>query len=457
MAESQQPKPLRPVPDPIPIHLVPLNTEHSASIAAQLSVTPSPAPADNFLQQYLSYIGDSECPTIYHRWCCLSMVGAYLGRTYSLEFGHFPVFPNLYTMLIGPPGARKSTAIKIAQSIIKGAGYTKISADRSSKEKFLLDLAGEGQELIGQDAVDNILDQNLWGETAGQINEMYIACDEFNDFIGTGNIEFISMLGSLWDFNGVYKNRIKSGKSVSISDPTISILGGNTPVNFIRAFPPEILGQGFFSRLLLIHGESTGKRITFPIRPSADSTNNIILSLQRLKVSATGTAKLSKESKQLLDTIYQTYKGIDDVRFESYSQRRFSHLLKLCLIISACSYSSEIHTEHIIEANTILTFTEHLMPSALGEFGKSRNSDITHKIMQILNGSDIPLTMAQLWQYVHKDLEKQNDLAELLRNLSAASRIIITGVGFVAKKAVVEEVNNDVLDYSYLTDEERKL
>lgn len=411
---------------------------------------------DNFLQQYLTYVGDTECPTFYHRWCCLSMVGTYLGRSYSLEHGHFKLHPNLYVMLIGQPGARKSTAIKLAKTIITGAGYDKISADRSSKEKFLLDLAGEDStdsELI----INNILDTNLWGESTNQINEMYIACDEFNDFIGTGNVEFISMLGSLWDFNGVYKNRIKSGKSVSIIDPTVSILGGNTPVNFVRAFPPDILGQGFFSRLLLIYGQSTGKRITFPTKPSDKDTAHLIACLQRLKVTSSGIAILPAESQKLLDHIYQNYKGIDDVRFESYSQRSFTHLLKLCLIISACDYSNVIAPEHIIEANTILTHTEHLMPSAMGEFGKSKNSDVTHKIMQILNAAYEPVTLNELWVQTHKDLDKINELGDIIKNLLQAERILSAAGGFMAVRKEVVQSDSSILNYEYLTKDEREM
>lgn len=413
-------------------------------------------PEDSFLQQYLNYIGDSECPTFYHRWCCLSMVASYLGRTYHLEHGHFNLNPNLYVMLIGPPGARKSTAIKIARSIIASAGYSNFSAEKSSKEKFLLDLAGEDMG-TAQEQLDHLLDQNLWGDSNAGTNEMYIACDEFNDFIGIGNIEFISMLGSLWDYNGVYKNRIKSGKSVSINDPTINILGGNTPVNFIRAFPPELLGQGFFSRLLLVQGESTGKRITFPVKPPKEATDNLVRSLQALKIAATGAAKLGTEAQQLLDKIYTTYKGIDDIRFESYSQRRFSHLLKLCLVISACHYSSEITVAHIIEANTILTHTEKLMPRALGEFGKSKNSDITHKVMQILLREYGVMTISDLWEQVHQDLTKMSELGDILRNLVAAKRIVPASNGFLAVQNVVEEGTEGLTDYSYLTQEEREM
>lgn len=410
---------------------------------------------ENFITQYLSYVGETEAPIFYHRWSMLSAVGAYLGRQYSFPFGHSELFPNLYVMLIGDPGARKSTAIKLAKKILTGAGYTTISADRSSKEKFIMDLAGEEADANGN-SVDDILDKNLWGDTNGDKDaEMYVACDEFNDFIGLGNLEFISLLGTMWDFAGDYKHRTKTSKSICVHNPTISILGGNTPVSFANAFPPDTLGQGFFSRLLLIYGESTGKKIPFPEIPSVAATSHITRELQRIKLTSRGQAKITPKAKVLLEKIYNTYKPIDDARFISYSNRRFTHLLKLCLVISACDFAVVVDEEHVVEANTLLTHTEHLMPKALGQFGKARNSDVTHKIMTVLTDAEAPMQVKDIWKHVHNDIEKLNDLVDMLRNLLAADKIFNVNGGYLAKARKIVEISNDMIDYSFLTEEER--
>lgn len=408
---------------------------------------------ENFITNYLQYVGETECPTIYHRWCALSMLGAYLGRQYSFRFGHSALNTNLYTMLIGTPGARKSTAIKIAKKIIRAAGYEAISADRSTKEKFLLDLAGEDSG-----DVNDILDSNIWGDSGGDdYKEMFIACDEFNDFIGNGNIEFISLLGNLWDFDGSYENRIKNGKSVNINNPTISILGGNTPVNFARAFPSEILGQGFFSRLLLIHGEPTGKKITFPVIADISSTAEIVTQLQGVKRTAIGCVDADASGRKLIDKIYKSWKPIDDGRFESYSNRRLTHLLKLCLILSAARFGTCILEEDVIAANTMITHAESFMPKALGEFGKAKNSDISHKIMQMLYNSNKSLTIKELWASLHTDMDKVNDLSELMRNLNAAGKVQSYNAGFLPVRKIVAEVQCDTIDWSILTTEEREM
>lgn len=408
---------------------------------------------EDFLSSYLIYTKDTECPITFHRWSALTLIGAWIGRRLSFQLGHFRVNPNLYVMLMGSPGTRKSTAIKIGSALLKQAGYTNICADRITKEKFLLDLAGEDSE---HDSTGDILDKNLFGSTS-DASEILVAADEFNNFIGNGNIEFLSLLGVLWDHNGSFQNRVKNSKSIEIQDPTVSILSGNTPTGFSLAFPVESIGQGIFSRLLLVHGEPSGKKITFPEPPTTEETALLLDYLIRIRSTCYGTLQLSSGAKSLLDSIYKSWRGIEDVRFESYSNRRFTHLLKLCICICACRCSVVLSEEDVIYANTILSHAEHTMPQALGSFGKARHSDVSHKILQILESAQGILTLKDLWKHIHTDLEKLTDLADLLRNLVAAEKVIQHQAGFLIRRKLIDEVSDSkFVDYSYLTSEERK-
>lgn len=426
---------------------------------------------DDFFSSYLAYTSNNEAPAFFHRWSAIAGIGALLGRNYSLRFGHQTLQPNIYCMLLGSPGTRKSTAIKIMKSLLIQSGYDTIAADKTTKEKFLLDLSG--QEIKKDRKGNDILEANLWGDEDENLltaapREVLIAADEFNDFFGNGNIEFISLLGTLWDYEGVFKNRIKNGISVSIPSPTISILGGNTPVGFSLAFPPEILGQGFFSRILLIHGESSGKKIAFPKPPAPEDTRKIITQLQTIKSNSIGIVSLEPIAEKLLDKIYHTWKGVPDVRFESYGNRRFPHLLKLCLIHSAArqientgnkvnNNSSKIIEQDVIRANTVLTHTEFLMPRALGEFGKSKNSDVAQKVMQVLESAESPMDIHSIHEHTHSDMSDIGELSKLVMNLKLAGKIQSTKEGFLPKKKPVIEIFTDAVDYSYLTDEERGL
>jgi len=407
------------------------------------------APNIDFFTEYLSYVKDTECPIFFHRWCAIAAIGAFLERRFYFQHGHFDIFPNLYVMLIGNPGTRKSTAIKIVQGIIKQAGYTDIAADKTSKEKFLLDLVGPSSEEE---------ESTLWGKEADEITNCFIMADESNDFFGTNNLEFLSLLGTLWDYRGVYESRVKNSKSVAVPNPTISILGGNTPTGFASAFPIEILGQGFFSRLLLVYSDPTGRKLTFPSTPTSESTGNIANLFQHIKATIFGPAIITSGARQLLDKIYKQYRGINDIRFESYSSRRFTHLIKLCLIHAAADLTDTISETIVIRANTVLSHSEKLMPKALGEFGRAKDSGVSHKIMQILDSTSQVLSVNEIWAHVHSDLDSVGKLGDLIRNLVVADKIMSVKEpkhGFLPKKKLMLEIDEETVDWNFLTQEER--
>ena len=410
---------------------------------------------------YFKYVEDTEPPITFHRWALLTSIGALLGRNYYMDHGHWKVYPTLYTMFIGSPGTRKSTAIKMVKKILIGSGYDTIAADKVTKEKFLVDLDGTHAEAgSGEDSskgFDKTTAENLWGMDGGDdtARECFIMADEFNDFIGINNIDFISLLGSLWDFDGVYQSKTKHGKSVRIPSPTISILGGNTPQNFALAFPPEVLGQGFLSRILLIHGDQSERRITFPTPPDPKETEALTAFFKTLQLKIRGEATILPGALKLLDEIYQNWTDLEDVRFKHYSTRRFTQLLKLCLILSAARVSTTISDLDVIKANTVLAAAEFKMPSALGEFGKGRNSDTAQIILEFLQEADQPMTAKDIWKVVSKDIGKLTDLATLLQGMVEAEKLIhIPQKGFLPKAARVRKQIH--VDYTLLTNEERR-
>ena len=435
--------------------------------------------APDFISLYLQYTSQTECPTFFHRWTALTSLGAYLGRQIHFQHGHFTIYPTMYTMLIGSPGTKKSSAIKIGAKVVKLAGYKTFAAKKTRQEKFLLDLAeqsGQFQDDVpsgrpsapsSPDSLDSILDQNIFGDDNSDPDEHYsshapaecfVAADEFNNFIGQGNLDFVSILGELWDYEGVYDYRLKSSKSVYIPNPTISILGGNTPTGFATAFPVETIGQGFFSRLLLIYGEPTGVKFTFPPPPDLELQAQLIAKLHHIKQAVHGEVAMSKEAETMLDKIYTTWEGVSDTRFEHYANRRLTHLLKLCLVVTASRCSMSIEVEDVILANTILTFTENLMPKALGEFGRARNSDVTHKVMSIIDSAKLPISFQDIWKQVVTDLDRRDHLVEILGNLQIADKIQTVGAtGFLPKKMVKLEDKSAELDWSLLTENERGL
>lgn len=389
---------------------------------------------------YFEYVKDTEPPLIYHRWSLIASVGAFLGRRFYLPFGVGKILPNQYVMLIGNPGTRKSSAIKTAKRVLSGAGYNTFSAEKTTKEKFLLDLEGltseddylgKGKPAASRDpGIRDILSSlslTADGETHDGIpREVFITADEFNEFAGTGNLDFLSTLGALWDWDDedkAYSQRFKNSKSINIYQPTISIIGGNTHSSFQLAFPSAALGQGFLSRLILVHSEPSGRKITFPKKPDDAVAIQLFEAFNRIRTTVKGPAVLDPAAERTLDSIYRTWPELEDYRFKAYSTRRFTHLLKLVLVCTALRCSTTVTQADVILANTILTYTEQSMSKALSEYGNSRHAAAAHALMTALYESRKLLKFEDLWKIVQRDLEKREMLTDLIRNLSEAGKI----------------------------------
>ena len=414
---------------------------------------------DKLFQDYLQMLGRQEVPVVFHRWSFLTILGAWLGNQFYLEFGNKPINCNMYVMLMGGAGSRKTTAINIAVDFLKLCGYDKIAATKTSKEKFLVALAGgvDSANIVNKD--DDILERNLFGDmpASSQPCEILIAAEEFNIFVGNGNIEFLSTLGALWDYRGKFNSDYMNAKSASIYNPVVSILAGNTPSNFSLAFPVEAIGQGIFSRLILVAGERSENRYTIPDKNDLKIQAQLIQQFNRIKEVVVGGAKLTNEAYDLLDTIYKKFKGIQDARFDSYNNRRLTHLIKLCLLTAAMNLSTEITKDTVLYANTLLTYVEAFMPKAIGEFGRAKNSSVSDNIMTILTNAHPPIVSFQsLWKSVHTDLDTPEQLRNILTGLKFAGKISVEESGgfYANMTALHKEMEN--VDFSFLSKEEQK-
>lgn len=426
-----------------------------ASSQHEVTSTINPDGTEDFFNYYLNYSGGTEVPAFAHRWSAIGMLGAWLGRDVYAKFGTAKLYANQYIMLLGDAGSKKSTAIKAAKRIAKLAGYQNFSAEKISKEKFLTELSKQSKGMATS-GYNNILDEQLFGDIEDcDYRATWICADEFNDFFANNIFEFVSTLGVLWDYEGKYENQVKHGESVVIPNPYVSILSGNTPTTFSTTFPVEAIGQGFFSRLLAVHIKSSGRKITRPKEPTEEDTDALVERLLEIKNFHTGEVEITEESWTLLDRIYQNWKPIPDSRFESYSNRRLTHLVKLSLIHAVSRLSTTIDPIDVRRANTVLDYTEHFMPDAFGEFGTARNSGMTHKIIKELELSTSLMTIHDLWAKMQLDFDKVETFQNHVMGMVQAGKLQFSGDKLLPQKRILHTPVNDFLDYRYMSTEER--
>lgn len=391
-----------------------------------------------FFSTYFNYIGESEAPIIYHRWAAIGMMSAILARNVSLPFGNGQIYPQLYLMLIGDPGTRKSTAIKESVKLMRKAEFKNVSIGRTSPEKFIVDLEEAG------------------AETLGECSQLAIVADEFVDFAGIANDNFISLLTTLFDSGDSYVHRLKNSKSIDISYPTVSILSGCTHSSFAAAFPPTIIGGGMLSRMLLVYATRTGKKIAWPTGGNSECTDALVELLRCRRLFYSAQLMIHPVARTMLREIYESFESLPDKRLEYYSQRRHTQLLKLCTIIAGIEGATVLDKHHIIWANTLLRSIEFRFGRALGEFGSSKNSELASKIMNLLEASDLPVRPDEIWTAISTDADSMEIVSKILSNLKNAKKVVQIQDGSYLPVRPRMELGIHT-DFSLLSPEERPL
>ena len=405
-----------------------------------------------FFHDYFNYIGETEAPYIYHRWCILSAVAALLGRNVHFPFGHGKIYPNMYVMLEGNPGTRKGTAMRPARNLLTHIGFTKLAPDRLSAERFIAEM----QHLNQPEEIDGISFESL---NINRPSEIYVVAGEFQDFIGVANINFIGLLTNLWDNLPEYRHPKLRSESVYVSQPTVNIVAAVNQQSLAISMPAEAIGQGGTSRWIFVHGDPTGKQYT---RPKAGPAGKLPEHLERIRDGLHGEITITPAGDHILDRVYKEYVHLDDYRFTYYNSRRFDHIMKLSIVLAALDHTTILDSQHILAANTILHCTEQRMSKAFGEFGKARHAETANQVVEFVKYHLIktgkPANIRDIWKQVSSNLNKLDELQEILRGLTLAEKIEVKTIrgfqGYVSKHKMVNGWKEDLLLEDYLLPEE---
>lgn len=328
----------------------------------------------------------------------------------------------MYVMLQGLPGVRKSTAINIGTKLLKKVGYVKFASNRMSRQMFLEEMHHLNH--IEHDLVNMSMDEIL-DIKDNPPAEISIHASEFLDFIGQGDKDYLMLITSLWDNLDEYKNPKITSKSVSVKYPTVNFIGGNTPAGLNLAFPAETIDAGTLSRFIFIHAQANGKKILIPSRPDSTKEKALIEHLTRIKKEVKGQATVTKEALEALEIIYNDAVPLEDPRFSYYHSRRLTHLIKLCLVLSASRISTEITEDDVLRANTILGAAEYSMPKALGHFGRSKNSAVIHSLLEAIEEAGRPVLPRELYTKFSADFNKETEFTSVLMDLQTSGKLAV--------------------------------
>ena len=205
-----------------------------------------------------------------HIWAALTTASACLGRHCFFSFEIGDVYPNLYTLLVGPPATKKSTAISLATRLAQEVTNVHFAPDDTAGQRQGLIAAiekGGGAttplaDLPADEQIKFLEHYELPGAGSSDRNTIFIEAKEWGSFIGQNNLDFVRFLIKLYDGDN-YRYELRKESHV-LQAPLAAMLGGTTPTDISVLLPPEVVGQGFMSRIILAFASSKRGRYFRP-------------------------------------------------------------------------------------------------------------------------------------------------------------------------------------------------
>jgi len=177
--------------------------------------------------------------------------------------------------------------------------------------------------------------------------------------------------------------------------------------------------------MILVYGTRKYKKVPRPSAPELTLVEKVRGKLNDSYHRLSGPFNETKDGRSYSESLYEYEVEISDSRFGYYSERRYTHLIKLAMCLAASRGDSTITKTDYEESHRILRATERGMPDALGEFGLNPLALLKQEILEQLRATQGPLSMEQIVAMFHRDA-RSREIAEVINDLLKMGQVKMT-------------------------------
>jgi len=293
---------------------------------------------DNWLDGYMFYTQESECPDSFLIWSGLHTLSAAIQRKTWVPWVYSDFFPNIYIMLVGPPGVtHKNSAIRFSKLALRAVGVP-LSSEAISKEALIQQMTRRGKD---RDA-------------------LAVMSSEFATFLRTSGASMVEFITDIFDCEDDFEYTTKGGGTARIPRPYLTMFTGATPGWLSEEFDVSFIEGGFSARTLFVAETAPRFRKAFA-HITSEMRGVYKKVLQDLEVIAEldGEFQWTPDATSWFEQWYENILPSQDIdyRLRGYLGRKPTHLLKVSQLLC-------VNQRHVQDSDD-LVITPKIMGKAL--------------------------------------------------------------------------------------------
>ncbi len=364
---------------------------------------------DDWIDTYVNSVANTEPPKNYHIWTAVAAIASVLQRKCQLNWGTLTFYPNMYIVLVGPPAARKGTAMNLMKPLLDDL-QIKMAAEAITREALIRELKNSTDTLItekGKMFMHSSL--TVWSQ-------------ELTVFLGYQNSQLMSDLTDWYDCRNQWTYRTKNMGTDEIIGVFMNIFGATTPDLIRSTMSLDAIGGGLTSRMIFIFEENKGRVCPYPAFTAEEKRirEDLKYDLARIHMISGRFRTTECFLNRWIEwyTWQEANPPFRDTRFEGYLERRANHVMKLSMICNAArSNKMEVSSGDLNRAIKLIEAAEIKMPKTFSGVGQLSNANVMTKVMNDIGMSE-KIMFSELLDRYKTDVDKWT-LEKMLDSLAS--------------------------------------
>jgi hypothetical protein len=388
----------------------------------------------DFLSAYKIFAQGNEASPLFHEWAGLSALSAVVSRKVFFDQKYFQIYPNIYVVLVGEPGDKKTTAMTLARSMVQKIEMP-IAPPSITKEAITVLMSATNQE-------SKCHLKYLNGSMPIEVTQLSFFASEIVTMLSAGGnpqgiIEFFTDIYDREAFEVMTKNK---GTDL-INAPYITILACMTPEQTGQLLKERLITGGFSRRCVFVYGRSKAEPIALPdLMPEQ---------LEAKKFCVEHLAKVKKFHKEYVMTddgkaffvkwYAEKHRQLSlphPAAFKNWLRSKDTMAIKVAMLLDL-SYNMQglLTPELLIESISRLDATEKDLNKVFAGAGKNPLAELAHKLISRLEEApNNRLSKKQLLASLFDD----GDMEQIDKAIDFLVRTEVISKGVTASQPPVE-------------------
>lgn len=346
----------------------------------------------SFISDYRIVTQNNEVPPSFHLYSGLVALASLLGARVWTDFGLFRIRPNLYVVLTGDAGIKKTTAMAVTKRYLRSfKDQVPLSAEAQTKEALVQDMASYSRVCkVGVGEVPKEFAPLTEECNSFMYCPITVCVTELSQFVGAGSSHMVDFLTTVYD-EPIYTNSTKNKGTDSLPMPCLNMLACTVPDWITSQMKSDVISSGFARRVIFVYEEEKQPRVAFPtITDEMEEAWDRLIEYGKQILKISGPMTWGPGAKDFFKTWYENLSYPPDPMMQGWANSVHIQMIKIAMLISVSESLDKVLTVESMQMSiALIEQVEVNIPKVFRSLGRNELHGTGTTLIKLLSMTEM--------------------------------------------------------------------